>query len=69
MPLVAKVSPKMPRAKSKAVSEGNGLVIQDESGYDELTIAELYRVLKERFDGMDSHVEKLTGKIRKLISV
>ena len=59
----------MPRAKSKAVSEGNGLVIQDESGYDELTIAELYRVLKERFDGMDSHVEKLTGKIRKLISV
>ena len=33
------VNPKMPRTKSKDVSEGNGAIYQDESGYDEPMMA------------------------------
>ena len=43
--LDVEVSPKMPWTKSKAVSEGNGPLLHDESGFGKLKMVELYRVL------------------------
>ena len=44
--LDVKVSPKMPRAKSKAVSAGNGLIPQDGSVFGKPTMAE--SIIKRR---------------------
>ena len=44
----------MLRKKSKAVPEGNGPVPhQDEFGSDQSTMADLYRMIEERFDRSD----------------
>ena len=41
----------MPRKESEAVPEGNGPVPQQEEfGSSELTLADVYRLFKERFD-------------------
>ena len=50
MCLDANVNPKLPRAKSEAVSEGNSSIPQNKSGFGELTMVELYRVLEEEID-------------------
>ena len=60
-----KINPKMPRTKSKAVSECNVPVPQEESGLSELTMAEMYQRLKYALDKTDKHLETLTGEIRK----
>ena len=65
MCLGAEVSPEMPRMKSKAVPEGNGLFPQDEAGSAEPTIAGTHRASKEGFNRMDKHLEKVTGMLRR----
>ena len=46
----------MPRKESKAVPEGNGPVPQQEKfGSGQLTLADVYRMFKERFDRSDRY--------------
>ena len=46
----------MPRKESKAVPEGNGPVPQQEEfGSGEPTMADVYRMFKERFDRSDRY--------------
>ena len=52
-------------AKSKAVPKGNGPFPQDESGSGEPTMEDIYRPLKEGFDKMGKHLEKLTGTMNR----
>ena len=52
----------MLRKKSKAVSEGNGPVPhQDEFGADKPTMADLYRMTKERCDQSDRYLHRMEG--------
>ena len=67
MCLDVEVNPKMPRTKSKAVSEGNGPFLRNKAGFGELTGKETYRALKEGFDRADKHLEKFTGRIQMTI--
>ena len=62
MCLDAKVDPKMPRMKRKAVSEGNAPDPHDESGSGIPTMAGIYRIFKEGFDKMDKPSENLLGR-------
>ena len=59
------VNPKIPRTKSKAVPEGNGPFPHDEYGSCEPTTADIYPLLKERFDKTDKHLKKLTGEMKR----
>ena len=45
--LDVEVDPKMPRTMSKAISEDNGAIPQDESEFGGLTMEETYRVFSE----------------------
>ena len=55
----------MPRIKSKAVPEGNGPVPHhDEFGFDEPTMADLYRMIKERFDRSDEKFDERTETMK-----
>ena len=74
MCLDVKVSPKIPRTKNKAVSEDNDPVSQNEFGSGEITMVELYRVLKKttdnsfdrtitHFDHQDKTFEESKGEI------
>ena len=45
--LDVEVTPKIPRTKSKAVSEVNDPFLHNKAGPGELTIEEIYRLLKE----------------------
>ena len=47
----------MPRKWSKAVPEGNGPVPDDEVGSGQPTIADLYRIIKERSEESDRKLE------------
>ena len=58
-----KISSKMPRAKSKAVPEGERPFTHDEPGSGEHTIANIYRLLKEGFNKTDKYLEEPTGKM------
>ena len=51
------INPEMPRNRRNAVPESNDLFSHhDEFGSEEPTMAELYRMLEERFDGMDKNL-------------
>ena len=55
----------MPRNRSKAVPEGSGPVPHhDEYGSDHSTMADLYRMVKERFDRSYKQFDDLTEKMR-----
>ena len=61
----------MPRKKKEAVPEGNGPVPQQEEfGSSELTLADVYRLLKERFDRqlkiMESCFDRRDRKLDKM---
>ena len=57
------VSPKMPRTRSKAVSECKGLVLHDKSGSGESTMTEIHRVLKQGFDiRMDKYFDRMNNR-------
>ena len=50
----------MPWNWSKAVPEGNCPVLrQDEFGSDQPTIADIYRMIKERFDQSDRYLDRM----------
>ena len=50
----------MPRKESKAVSEGNGPVPrQDKFGSDQPTMADLHRMIEERFDQLDRYLDRM----------
>ena len=51
----------MSRNESKAVPESNGPAPHDDYGYGEPTMAELYRMLKERSDRMDKNFDRMTS--------
>ena len=52
----------MPRKRSKAVPEGSGPVPHhDEFGSDQPTMADLYRMIEERFDKSDRNLDKMKG--------
>ena len=58
-------NPEMPQKKNKAVPDCNGLVpYHDEFGSDQLTMADLYRIIKERFDRSDKQFDELAENIR-----
>ena len=59
MCLDANVNPKLPRARSEAVSEGNSSIPQNKSGCGELTMVEMYRVLEEE---IDKYFDKMTSQ-------
>ena len=61
-----KLSPKIPRTRSKTVSEGNDIVPHDKSGFSEATMDETYRVLRKTFNRIDRHLEELTGNMSKI---
>ena len=54
----------MPRKWSEAVPEGNSPIPHDEVGSDPPTMADLYRIIEERFDTSDRKLNELTEKIR-----
>ena len=54
----------MPRKWSKSVPEGNGPVCHDKVGSDSPTMADLYRMVKERFDKSDRKLDDLIEKTR-----
>ena len=55
--LNVKISPNMPRTKSKAISKGNVPISPKRSGFGELTMmAEIYRVLA---DEIDNHFDRM----------
>ena len=52
--------PNMPRNWSKAAPEGNGPVSeQEEFGSGQLMLADVYRVVKERFDQSDKYWDSM----------
>ena len=54
----------MPRKWSKAVPDGNGPVSHDEVGLDQPTMANLYGMVKERFNKSDRKLDELTKEMR-----
>ena len=54
----------MPGKWSKAVPEGNGPVPHDEVWPNQPTVADLYRIVKERFDKLDRKLDELVEKTR-----
>ena len=62
MCLDVKVNPNMPRKQSKAGPEGNGYVPhRNEFGSGEPTMADLYRMLKEMFNGRNKNFDRTTS--------
>ena len=67
----------MPRKESKAVPEGNGPVSQQEEiGPGQPTLADVYRMFKERFDqsdrywdSMKSHFDQQKKKLDELMEM
>ena len=57
------VYPKMPRKKSKAVTEGNGPIPHGDVGPDQPTMADLYRMIKEILDKSDRKLDELTEEM------
>ena len=50
----------MPRKESKAVPEGNGPVpCQDKFGSGQPTMADLHRMIEERFDHLDRYLDRM----------
>ena len=55
----------MPKNRSKAVPEGNSPVPHhDEFGSDQPTMADLHRLIIERFDRSDKQFNELTERLR-----
>ena len=65
MCLDVKVSLRITRTNSKAVSENNGPVPHDESWFSEPTIADIHRLLKQGLDQMDKHLRTLTAEMKR----
>ena len=67
--LDVEVNPKMPQTESKTVPEGNSpFPNHHEFGSGEPTMAELYRLLKERFAGTNTHCWETFAGIMKRIN-
>ena len=74
--LVTRGYPNIPRKESKTVPEGNDGSVsqQEEFGSDQPTLADMYRMFKERFDqpnrywdSMKSHFDQLEKKLDEMV--
>ena len=66
--LGAAISRKMPRTRSKAVSEGNGPVFQDKFKSGK-SMVEYPQMLKEGFVGMDSQFDKIDDHFEAILEM
>ena len=58
----------MPRKESEAVPEGNGPILQQEEfGFGQPTMEDVYRMMKEDFDRWDTKLDEISDKMEECI--
>ena len=57
----------MLRKESEAIPEGNGLIpLKEDSGSDQPTWRDIYRIMKEAFDRWDKKLDEISDEVRKM---